>query len=58
MPNLMYMTTYQNMEKRDAVWESFFGSKKWGELSTDPEYLNNVNKADKLLLYPTEYSDY
>ncbi|HZJ19460.1 MAG TPA: NIPSNAP family protein, partial [Pricia sp.] len=33
MPNLMYMTTYQNMEKRDAVWESFFTSKKWGELS-------------------------
>ncbi len=58
MPNLMYMTTYQNMEKRDAVWKSFFGSKKWGELSTDPKYMNNMNKADKLLLYPTEYSDY
>ena len=58
MPNLMYMTTYQNMEKRDAVWESFFASEKWGELSTDPKYLNNMNKADKLLLYPTEYSDY
>lgn len=58
MPNLMYMTTYQNMEKRDAVWESFFGSEKWGELSTDPKYLNNMNKADKMLLYPTEYSDY
>lgn len=58
MPNLMYMTTYQNMEKRDAVWESFFTSKKWGELSTDPKYLNNVNKADKLLLYPTQYSEY
>lgn len=58
MPNLMYMTTYENKEKRDAVWENFFGSKKWGELSTDPKYLNNMNKADKLLLYPTEYSDY
>lgn len=58
MPNLMYMTTYQNMEKRDAVWESFFGSKKWAELSTDPKYMNNMNKADKLFLYPTEYSDY
>lgn len=58
MPNLMYMTTFENMEKRDAVWEKFFGSKKWGELSTDPKYLNNMSKADKLLLYPTEYSDY
>ncbi len=58
MPNLMYMTTYQNMEKRDAVWKTFFASEKWGELSTDLKYLNNMNKADKLLLYPTEYSDY
>jgi hypothetical protein len=58
MPNLMYMTTYPNMEKRDALWEAFFASDKWGELSTDPKYQNNMNKADKLLLYPTEYSDY
>lgn len=58
MPNLMYMTTYSNMEKRDAVWEAFFASEKWGEISTDPQYQNNMNKADKLLLYPTEYSDY
>jgi hypothetical protein len=58
MPNLMYMTTYPNMEKRDAVWEAFFGSEKWGELSTDPQYQNNMNKADILLLYPTAYSDY
>lgn len=58
MPNLVYMTTYPNMEKRDAAWEAFFASEKWGELSTDPQYQNNMNKADKLLLYPTEYSDY
>ncbi len=58
MPNLIYMTTYSNMEKRDAVWKTFFSSEKWGDLSTDPKYLNNMNKADKLLLYPTEYSDY
>lgn len=58
MPNLIYMTTYANMEKRNAVWEAFFSSEKWGELSTDPKYLNNMNKADIMLLYPTEYSDY
>ncbi|MDT7827741.1 NIPSNAP family protein [Pricia sp. S334] len=58
MPNLMYMTTYPNMDKRDAVWEAFFASEKWGELSTDPKYLNNMNKADVMLLYPTAYSDY
>ena len=58
MPNLIYMTTYPNMEKRDAVWEAFFGSSTWGELSTDPKYANNMKKADIMLLYPTGYSDY
>ncbi len=58
MPNLMYMTTYPNMEKRDALWKAFSSSEKWDKLSSDPQYQNNVSKADKMLLYPTEYSDY
>jgi hypothetical protein len=58
MPNLMYMTTFPNMEKRDALWESFFTSDKWTELKNDETYKNNMNKADIFLLYPTAYSDY
>ncbi|NNE76171.1 MAG: NIPSNAP family containing protein [Pricia sp.] len=58
MPNLIYMTTYPTMEKRDEVWEAFFSSDKWAELKADPKYQNNVSKADILLLYPTAYSDY
>ena len=58
MPNLMYMTTFSDMKTRDAKWEAFFSSDKWGVLKNDPKYQNNMNKADKLLLYPTEYSDY
>jgi hypothetical protein len=58
MPNLMYMTTFPNMEKRDALWEAFFTSEKWTELKNAEEYKNNVNKADIILLYPTDYSDY
>ncbi|AYN68871.1 NIPSNAP family containing protein [Euzebyella marina] len=58
MPNLMYMTTFPDMKTRDAKWEAFFGSDKWGVLKNEPKYQNNMNKADKLLLYPTEYSDY
>lgn len=58
MPNLMYMTTFPNMEKRDAFWEIFSSSEKWNELKSDAKYQNNVNKSDILLLYPTEYSDY
>ena len=58
MPNLMYMTTFPDIKTRDAKWEAFFGSDKWGVLKNEPKYQNNMNKADKLLLYPTEYSDY
>ncbi|UWX55691.1 NIPSNAP family protein [Maribacter litopenaei] len=58
MPNLMYMTTYENMEKRDALWKAFGASEKWQELISEEKYKNNVNKADIWLLYPTEYSDY
>ncbi len=58
MPNLMYMTTYENMEKRDALWKAFGESDKWQELVNDERYKNNVSKADIWLLYPTEYSDY
>ncbi|TLF45589.1 NIPSNAP family containing protein [Maribacter aurantiacus] len=58
MPNLMYMTTYENMEKRDALWKAFVASDKWQELIGEEKYKNNVNKADIWLLYPTDYSDY
>ena len=58
MPNLMYMTTFPNMEKRDALWDAFFTSEKWSKLKVDPKYQNNMNKSDKILLYPTAYSDY
>ncbi|MGB7394816.1 MAG: NIPSNAP family protein [Pricia sp.] len=58
MPNLMYMTTYADMQSRDALWKAFSSSEKWGTLKSDPKYANNMSKADILLLYPTEYSDY
>ena len=58
MPNLMYMTTFTNMEKRDALWEAFSSSPIWDKIKTDPQYQNNMKHADKILLYPTEYSDY
>ena len=58
MPNLMYMTTFSDMEARDALWEAFRTSPKWTALKADPKYQNNMKKADIMLLYPTEYSDY
>ncbi|MEX0290209.1 MAG: NIPSNAP family protein [Flavobacteriaceae bacterium] len=58
MPNLMYMTTFENMDSREAHWKAFFSSEKWDEIKDLPQYKNTVSQADIILLYPTEYSDY
>lgn len=58
MPNLVYMTTFPNMEKRDALWKDFGSSDKWKEISSMDIYKNTVSHADIHLLYPTAYSDY
>ena len=58
MPNLMYMTTFENMEARDTLWKAFFDSPEWKELLTIPKYENTVSHADIYFLYPTDYSDY
>jgi hypothetical protein len=58
MPNLMYMTTFENMAARDEHWKAFVNDAEWKKLSSMPEYQNNVSKSDILLLHPTEYSDY
>lgn len=58
MPNLMYMTTFSSMDKRDELWKTFFASDTWMALKSDDFYKNNMKKADIMLLYPTSYSDY
>ena len=58
MPNLMYMTTFPNMDTRNAKWKSFVDSPIWKEISGMEKYQNNMNKLDSFLLYPTAYSDY
>ncbi|MDD5150546.1 MAG: NIPSNAP family protein [Flavobacterium sp.] len=58
MPNLMYMTTYDNLESRDAHWKAFSDSPEWKALIAMEKYKNNISHIDKYFLYPTEYSDY
>jgi hypothetical protein len=58
MPNLMYMTTFSDLESHDAHWDAFRNAPEWLELKDQPKYQNNVSHADIMLLYPTEYSDY
>jgi hypothetical protein len=58
MPNLMYMTTFENKADRDAHWKSFVDDPEWKKLSSMQEYQNNVSKIDILFLRPLEYSDF
>ncbi|MEZ4776417.1 MAG: NIPSNAP family protein [Bacteroidia bacterium] len=58
MPNLMYMTTFNDQVTRDSLWKEFFASPEWTELKAIEKYKNNVSHADIMFMYPTEYSDY
>lgn len=58
MPNLMYMTSFENMADRDAHWKSFGSDPDWKTLSGMPEYKNNVSHIDIMFLRPAAYSDY
>jgi len=58
MPNLMYMTTFENMEAHDAHWKAFGNHPDWKKLSAIPEYQHTVSKIVKILVYPTDYSDF
>ncbi len=58
MPNLMYMTSFENMDARNAHWKTFSNDSQWKQLSSLPEYQNNVSHMDITFLRPTVYSDY
>ena len=58
MPNLMYMTTFENMADREAHWNSFVASEEWKKMSQLPHYQNNISHMDITLLKATGYSDY
>lgn len=58
MPNLMYMTSFENMADRDAHWKDFSVAPEWKKASSMPAYQNNVSKIDIVFLKATAYSDY
>ncbi|HYJ38995.1 MAG TPA: NIPSNAP family protein [Chitinophagaceae bacterium] len=58
MPNLMYMTSFESREDRDAHWKTFGNDPEWKKLSALPQYQKNVSKIDIMLLTAAEYSDY
>lgn len=58
MPNLMYMTCFENKADRDAHWKAFGNDAQWKKLSSMPEYANNVSHIDIVFLRPVVYSDF
>ena len=58
MPNLIYLTSFENMAERDAHWKSFTDDPDTKKIFAIDEYKNNVSKSDIILLKATSYSDY
>jgi len=58
MPNLMYLTSFENMADREAHWKAFGSDPYWKKLSAMPEYSNNVSHIDITFLRPVDYSDF
>ena len=57
MPNLMYMTSFENTKSNQEHWNAFRNHPDWKELSGKEEYKNTVSHIDKWLCHPTDYSD-
>ena len=58
MPNLIYMTCFENMAVRDEHWKAFGSSPEWKTMSSSPFYQHNVSKADIILMHAAPYSDF
>lgn len=58
MPNLMYMTTFQDAASQEKLWETFRGHPDWTAIKDLEQYRNTVSHIDRILLYPADYSDF
>jgi hypothetical protein len=54
----MYLTTFADMKIHDERWAAFRAHPEWKALSAIEEYKNTVSNSVKLLLHPTDYSDF
>lgn len=58
MPNLVYMTSFENMDERNKHWKAFVDDPEWKKLIAMEEYKNNVSRNETILMKAAEYSDY
>ena len=57
MPNLMYMTSFENRQAREDHWKAFGNDAEWKALKDQPQYEHNVSKAEVILCHAAPYSD-
>ena len=57
MPNLMYLSTFENKKAQEAHWQAFKDDAEWKKLSAMPEYAHNMLRMDKYMLHPAPYSE-
>ena len=58
MPNLIYMTSFNNMADRDAHWKAFGASPEWQSISNMPKYAKSVNRNETVLMTARIYADF
>jgi hypothetical protein len=58
LPNLIYITSFNNMADRDAHWKAFGASPEWQSISNMPKYLKSVNRNETVLMTARMYADF
>ena len=58
MPNLTYMTVYDDQKHLDEAWAKFGPHPDWQKLRTVEKYKGTVSKIHMVLLLPRPYSDF
>lgn len=57
LPNMTYMLSFENQEKKDAAWKAFATSPEWKKLSSDPLYADTATDIVNYNLRPCEGSE-
>jgi len=58
MPNLIYMTSFNNMDDRNDHWKAFGADAVWKKISVAQEYLKSVNRNETVLMSARDYADF
>ncbi len=57
-PNLIYMTSFNDMDDRNAHWKAFTQDPVWKKISIATEYLKIVNRNETILMTSKAYADF